>query len=600
MPLLPGSAGPRSRLSLRPVHHAGQPAEWWRHAVIYQIYPRSFADTNGDGIGDLPGITARLGYVAALGVDGIWLSPFYPSPLADGGYDVSGYCDVDPVFGTLADFDRLLRRAHQLGLRVIVDLVPNHTSDQHPWFQAALAAKPGSPERDWYLFRSGRGTGGREPPNNWLSIYGGPAWTRVSDLTGRAEDASQWYLHLFDSRQPDLNWDQPAVQDAFHDVLRFWLDRGVDGFRVDVAHGMVKQPGLPDWNGQAATVMGGGPAAGSDRAGAGADLGPMFDQDKVHEIYRHWNHLLARYNGNRILIAEAFVEPLDRLARYTRPGEMHQAFNFLYMQTPWNAAALREVITASLRASDAVGAPATWVMSNHDAVRHASLLGLSSTGKSPVGIGKDDEQPDAALGLRRARSAALLTLALPGCAYLYQGEELGLPEHTTLDDALRQDPFWRRSGYTQRGRDGCRVPLPWAAHAPGFGFSPTGETWLPQPPEWSSYAVEAQDGAGGSTLELYRHALRIRREHRLGSGGLSWLEGLHAPESGIIAFINGPVLVLLNLGSEPVALAADVRLLLASADTATANGAVQMPPDSAAWFLLPDDTAAGRLDGISP
>jgi alpha-glucosidase len=592
-------AGSPSPVAPRPVHQAGQAAAWWRHAVIYQIYPRSFADSDGDGTGDLPGITARLGYVAALGADGIWLSPFYPSPMADGGYDVAGYCDVDPVFGTLADFDALLRRAHRLGLRVIIDLVPNHTSDQHPWFQAALAAPPGATERDWYLFRAGRGPGGQQPPNNWQSIFGGPAWTPVSDLTGRAGDASQWYLHLFDPRQPDLNWDLPAVRDAFDDILRFWLDRGVDGFRIDAAHAMVKQPGLPDWDGAVAMVMGGGPA-GPAGDGAAADLGPMFDQDGVHEIHRRWNRLLAGYDGDRVLIAETFVGPLERVARYTRPGQMHQAFNFAYMQTPWHAPALHQVITASLQASDAAGAPATWVMSHHDAVRHASLLGLASTGRSPEGIGEHDEQPDAALGLRRARAAVLLTLALPGCAYLYQGEELGLPEHTTLDDALRQDPTWKRSGYTRRGRDGCRVPLPWTPGAPGYGFSPTGKTWLPQPPGWGNYAVDAQDGAAGSTLELYRNALRLRREHNLGAGGLAWAEELHAPQTGVIAFVNGPVLAMVNLRSQPAAVPAGARLLLASAGPATPDGAAPVPPDSAAWFLLPEATADSPPDGTGP
>ncbi|MBV9204625.1 MAG: glycoside hydrolase family 13 protein, partial [Actinobacteria bacterium] len=488
-----------------PVHAAGPRAGWWRHAVIYHVYPRSFVDSNGDGIGDLPGITTRLGYIAALGADAVWLSPFYPSPLADGGYDVAGYCDVDPLSGTLADFDSLLRRAHQLGLRVLVDLVPNHTSDQHPWFQAALAARPGALARDWYIFRAGRGSGGQQPPNNWTSVFGGPAWTRVSDLTGRPDDTGQWYLHLFDSRQPDLNWDLTAVREAFSDILRFWLDRGVDGFRVDAAHGLVKPPGLPDWHGQAPTATADVPAPRPGGDGAGADPGPMFDQDGVHDIYRDWNRLLARYEGNRVLIGEATIEPPERLARYTRPGGLHLVFNYPYMRAPWNAAALREVITASLRASHAAGgAPATWFLSSHDVIRRASLLGLPGTGRSPFGIGRDDQQPDAALGLRRARAAALLTLALPGSACIYQGEELGLPEHTTLDDALRQDPAWTRSGHIQRGRDGCRVPLPWAPRTPGFGFSPAGKTWLPQPPDWASYAVDTQDGAAGSTLELYR------------------------------------------------------------------------------------------------
>ena len=600
MLILPDPAAPPVRPRPRPVQHAGPHAEWWRHAVIYQIYPRSFADSDGDGIGDLPGITVRLGYVAALGADGIWLSPFYPSPMADGGYDVADYCDVDPVFGTLADFDALLRRAHQLGLRVITDLVPNHTSDQHPWFRAALAASPGAPERDWYLFRVGRGPGGQQPPNNWQSVFGGPAWTPVADLTGRADDAGQWYLHLFDPRQPDLNWDLPAVRDAFDDILRFWLDRGVDGFRIDAAHAMVKQAGLPDWDGAVAMVMGGGSAAGQAGTGTGADLGPMFDQEPVHQIYQHWNRLLRRYDGDRVLIAETFVEPLERVARYTRPGQMHQAFNFAYMQTPWDAPALCQVITASLQASDAVGAPATWVMSHHDAVRHASLLGLASTGKSPEGIGANDDHPDSALGLRRARAAVLLTLALPGCAYLYQGEELGLPEHTTLDDARRQDPVWKPPGDTRSVRDVCRVPVPGTPHAPGLGCSPTGKTWLPQPPGGGSYAADAQDGAAGSTLELYRSAMRLRREHQLGTGGLSWAHGLHAPQDGSLAFVNGPVLAVVNLGPEPVPVPAGARLLLASAGTATPDSAAQIPPDCAAWFLRPETTAPGRPATAEP
>jgi alpha-glucosidase len=365
---------------------------------------------------------------------------------------------------------------------------------------------------------------------------------------------------------------------------------------------MVKQTGLPDWHGQTAMIIGGGadnasrPATADDMVPV--DLGPMFDQDGVHDIYRSWHRVLAGYAGDRALIAEAFVEPLHRVARYTRPGEMHQAFNFRFMQTPWNAPALRQVITESLQASDAVGAPATWVLSNHDVVRHASVLGLRDTGRSPNGIGVGDEQPDGELGLRRARAAILLTLALPGAAYLYQGEELGLPEHTALDDALREDPGWKRSGYTARGRDGCRVPLPWTTGTPGFGFSPTGRTWLPQPPEWSRYAVEAQDGVPGSTLELYRHALRIRRMRMLGAGSLSWAEGLTRRAEDTVAFLNGELLVIVNLGPEPVALPADVRLLLASAGPDSGNGAVSVPPDAAAWLLLPSahvqETWSGR------
>ncbi|WP_456788088.1 glycoside hydrolase family 13 protein [Cellulomonas sp. P5_C5] len=561
------------------VHTAGAPdGEWWRDAVIYQVYPRSFADASGDGIGDLPGVTSRLDHLAELGVDAVWLSPFYRSPQADAGYDVADYRDVDPLFGTLADFDEMLDRAHRLGLRVIVDLVPNHTSDEHVWFQAALAAAPGSPERARYLFREGRGVDGTEPPNNWQSIFGGPAWTRTTDPDGTP---GEWYLHLFDSRQPDLDWEHPDVRSEFEDVLRFWLDRGVDGFRIDVAHGMVKAPGLPDWDGHVSMIDGSDDVEPTDTVSGSGNQGPMFDQDGVHDIYRAWNKVLAEYPGDRALVAEAWVEPLSRLSRYVRSDEMHQAFNFAFLATHWDAPALRTVVEASYRASDAVGAPTTWVLSNHDVVRHASRLGLAEPGSRPNGIGHGDEQPDEVLGLRRARCASLLMLGLPGSAYLYQGEELGLPDHTSLDDDLRQDPAFFRTGGAERGRDGCRVPLPWTAADEGFGFSPTGVTWLPQPAEWASYALDAQRGVAGSTYETYRSALQLRRESGLGSGGMEWLHGLG---DDVIAFVNRDVLVVANLGSEPVALPAGAEVLLASIDPAVASdGSVLVPSDATVW-----------------
>ncbi|MFS0699185.1 glycoside hydrolase family 13 protein [Cellulomonas sp. 179-A 4D5 NHS] len=564
------------------MHAEGSPAEeWWRHAVIYQVYPRSFADGSGDGIGDLPGITSRLEHLATLGVDAVWLSPFYRSPQADAGYDVADYRDVDPLFGTLADFDVLLERAHGLGMRVIVDLVPNHTSDEHVWFQAALAAGPGSAERERYLFREGKGADGSEPPNNWRSIFGGPAWTRTTDADGTP---GQWYLHMFDTRQPDLNWEHPEVRSEFEDVLRFWLDRGVDGFRIDVAHGMVKAPGLPDWDGEVTMVDGASPA--DDGSTGAGNQGPMFDQEGVHDIYRAWHRVLAEYDGDRALVAEAWVEPLTRLARYVRPDEMHQAFNFSFLTTPWDAAALRSVVTASLVASDGVGAPTTWVLSNHDVVRHASRLGLSTPGARPNGIGVGDEQPDEELGLRRARAASLLMLGLPGSAYLYQGEELGLPEHTSLDDDLRQDPAWWRSGHTERGRDGCRVPLPWSADAPGLGFSPTGATWLPQPESWSRFALDAQQGVEGSTYETYRAALRVRREQGLGSGSLAWVDAPEVLGGEVLAFLNRDVLVLTVFGGAPVALPEGAEVLLASGDVTAEDGRVVVPADTTVWARL--------------
>ncbi|MDG4795935.1 alpha-amylase family glycosyl hydrolase [Micromonospora sp. WMMD1082] len=540
--------------------HPAPPTGWWTEAVIYQIYPRSFADSGGDGIGDLPGITARLDHLTELGVDAVWLSPFYPSPQADAGYDVADYRDVEPLFGTLADADDLLAQARTRGLRIIVDLVPNHTSSAHAWFRSALAAGPGSAERHRYIFREGRGPGGAEPPNDWQSVFGGPAWTRVAD--------GQWYLHLFDTAQPDLNWDNPEVRAEFLDVLRFWLDRGVDGFRVDVAHGLIKQADLADW--QEPQEILSGQEADKPRP-------PMWDQDGVHEVYREWRRLLDGYPGERILVAEAWVEPAERLARYVRPDEMHQAFNFEYLLASWTAPAQYAVITRSLEATDAVGAPTTWVLSNHDVVRHASRLGLPVGTARPNGIGVGDEQPDAATGLRRARAATLLMLALPGSAYLYQGEELGLPEHTTMPDEARQDPTWARSGHTQRGRDGCRVPIPWEADAPSYGFGPTDASWLPQPSVWAEYALDRQRGVPGSTYEMYRTALRLRRTHGLGRGTLEWLPC----GDEVLSFRNGDLVVLTNFGAPVEAPAGE---LLHSSAPLDADGTV--PTDVTVWIKV--------------
>ncbi|MDX3539471.1 alpha-amylase family glycosyl hydrolase, partial [Streptomyces sp. MB09-01] len=397
---------------------------WWRDAVIYQVYVRSFADSDGDGVGDLRGVRSRLPHLARLGVDAVWLTPFYVSPQADGGYDVADYRAVDPLFGDLSDADELVHAAHELGLRVIVDVVPNHTSAQHPWFRAALAGDPAARAR--YLFRPGRGADGSEPPNDWESIFGGPAWTRVAD--------GEWYLHLFAPEQPDLDWDHPEVAAEFASVLRFWLDLGVDGFRVDVAHGMVKAPGLPDiGRGAQATLIGTEPL-------------PFFDQDGVHEIHREWRRLLDSYEGDRIGVAEAWAPTSERLALYVRPDELHQAFNFRFLNCPWDPAAMRTVIDESLAATTSVGAPTTWVLSNHDVVRHVTRYG------------------GGARGLARARAAALLMLALPGSAYLYQGEELGLPEVLDLPDASRRDPAFRR---------GRRRQLPEPPAGPGAGDRPT-------------------------------------------------------------------------------------------------------------------------------
>ena len=548
---------------------------WWRDAVIYQVYPRSWADSDGDGIGDLPGITARLGHLTWLGVDAVWLSPFYRSPQRDGGYDVSDYRDVDPRFGTAADFDALLTRAHELGLRVLVDLVPNHTSSDHAWFQAALTAAPGSPERARYLFRDGKGENGNEPPNNWTSVFGGPGWTRVTEPDG---SPGQWYLHLFDVSQPDLDWTNAEVREELESVLRFWLDRGVDGFRIDVAHGLIKTEGLPD-----ADLPYG-------FATDPTSLSPMWDQPGVHDIYRRWRTITDEYarpgeDADRILCAEAWVKPADALAHYVRADELHQSFNFEFLMTPWLAEDLRDTITTTLTAAEAVGAPQTWVLSNHDVVRHATRLGYEQTPglKPPRGIGAEDPQPDAALGLRRARAATTVMLGLPGSAYVFQGEELGLPEATRLPDAVRQDPTWERSNHTQHGRDGCRVPMPWEGSTPSLGFGPGAETWLPQPAEYGALAVDRQRGIEDSTLELYRHLLALRRELRLGRGSLTWYD---AGSDDVLAFTSSApdgrtVLVLANLGESPVRLPKGVRVLVASSpDVSSEHG---VPIDAAVW-----------------
>lgn len=587
--ILSALAQPSTTTTLVHRHTSGS-AEWWRSAVIYQIYPRSFADGNGDGIGDIPGITARLKHLVRLGVDAIWLSPFYRSPHHDAGYDVADYRDIDPIFGTLDDADALIAEVHRLGLRIVVDLVPNHTSFEHPWFKAALAAGPGSPERSRYIFRDGKGSDGAQPPNDWRSTFGGPAWTRVTEPDGTA---GQWYLHLFDESQPDLDWTNPEVHDEFRSILRFWLDRGVDGFRVDVAHGLVKAPGLPDFPASTAALAPphDGTHGSEDGATGAGSLGPMWDQDGVHEIYREWHEVLAEYDGDRALVAEAWVEPLSRLALYVRPDEMQQAFNFSFLTSLWTAPAMRGVITESLHANDAVGAPTTWVLSNHDVVRHPSRLGLPVPGGKPGGIGIEDLQPDEDLGLRRARAASLLMLALPGSAYLYQGEELGLPEHTTLPDDERQDPTWWRSEHTERGRDGCRVPIPWEADAPAYGFSPTGKSWLSQPESWRRYALDQQRCVPGSTFEVYRAALGLRREYHLGTGSLAWVDGL-APGAAdsLVAFVNREVLVVTNIGSAPVSLkGTDLEVLISSTDLpdGEAGGVggteVTVPPDVTVW-----------------
>ncbi|SDL10247.1 alpha-glucosidase [Glycomyces sambucus] len=532
---------------------------WWRDAVVYQVYPRSFADANGDGVGDLPGIESRLPYLRDLGVDALWINPWYVSPMADGGYDVADYRAVDPVFGTLWDAERLIRAAHRHGLRIIVDLVPNHTSDRHPWFQAALAAAPGSPERARFHFR--------DEPNNWRSRFGGPAWTRLDD--------GQWYLHLFDTAQPDLNWDHPEVRAEFEAVLRFWLDRGVDGFRIDVADRLVKQAGLPD----RPVRETGAPTFTEDGARPGARAGDQPDKDRpeVHEIYRSWRRVLDEY-PDRAFVGEMWVTDPERFAMYLRPDELHTAFNFAFLKCAWEARALRGVVDATIATHARVGAPPTWVLSNHDVTRHATRYGRVDT-RFTKRI--HDAPTDHALGERRARAAALLSLALPGGAYVYQGDELGLPEVFDLPDEARQDPVFRRTSGVDLGRDGCRVPLPWGGDAPPFEFG-EGGSWLPQPESWRDRTAARQLGDPASMLSLYRLALRIRREEPgLGDGPLRWLD----LGEGVLAFARDPgVACVVNLSGEPVALPEGAPLI-ASAELTGRDGTA-LPPDAAVWLRI--------------
>ncbi|MGC3954958.1 MAG: glycoside hydrolase family 13 protein [Propionicimonas sp.] len=549
--------------------------------MIYQIYPRSFMDGDGDGLGDLAGITLRLPQVSALGVDAVWLSPFYPSPQADGGYDIADYMDVDPVFGTLGDFDSLLEKAHGLGLKVIIDLVPNHTSNQHTWFVEACAAPAGAPERERYIFREGQGVNGELPPNNWESAFGGPAWTRLPDAAG------QWYLHLFDSSQPDLNWRNPEVLDYFDGVLRFWLDRGVDGFRVDVARALLKQDGLPDKDpadgGLEDFFVDGSDtlvtvASEDERRLLMKPANPYSEQPEIHDIFARWKKLVASYDGDRLLCSEAWVRPLAKMALWVRPGEFDQTFNFVYLYSGWNAKRVEAVIRESLSEFNRVGAPSTWVLSNHDVIRHASRLTLASPVAHGDGIGPTSpELPDQEVGLRRARCATLLMLALPGSAYLYNGEELGLPEVVDIADSARQDPTWERSQHRRYGRDGCRVPLPWEAGSTSAGFSVSGTTWLPQPKGWHEFARDSQERRPDSTLNMYRLALRLRREHDLGNARLDWIDGY---PSDVIGFRVGDVTVVANFGSSAVT-APSGELIACSGSV----GEGTVPPESTIWVL---------------
>ena len=520
-------------------------APWWRTAVIYQVYLRSFADGNGDGVGDLAGVRSRLDYLARLGVDALWFTPWYPSPMHDGGYDVADYCDIDPTFGTLEDARGLIEQAHEREIRIIIDIVPNHTSHEHPWFRAALDSAPGSPERQLYHFRDGTGPSGDQPPNDWISAFGGSAWTRVTSSDGRPE---QWYLHLFAPQQPDLNWEHPEVRSYFEKVIRFWFDLGVDGLRVDAAPGLMKVPGLPDH----------GFSPGDRFAANTWEASPLWDVDAVHEIYRSWRAIADSYPGDRMFVGEVPVKGPERLARYVRPDEFHTAFNLDFIKAAWNADSLHANIDGTLNALRLVGAPATWVLSNHDETRHVTRFG-----RADAGVAQRQERSngwaDLDLGTRRARAAILLMLALPGSAYLYQGEELGLWEVEDLPDQVRHDPVWHRTGGLEPGRDGCRVPLPWTGRTPPFGFtSDSTQPWLPQPEGWAAYTAEAEDCEPESMLSLYRAATFMRRQ--LSTAAAEAFIWQPSPP-GVLSFDRGNHWTCVtNVDCDPVRLIGDVLL----------------------------------------
>ena len=540
---------------------------WWRDAVVYQVYIRSFADGTGDGVGDIAGIRSRLPYLRDLGVDAIWITPWYPSPMNDGGYDVADYRDIAPEFGTLASADALIRDSHAHGLRVLIDIVPNHTSHRHRWFASALAAGPGSPERARYLFRPGRGADGDLPPNNWRSMFGGPGWTRVTERDG---SPGEWYLHLFDVTQPDLNWSNPEVRDEFLDVLRFWFDRGIDGLRIDVAHGLVKDPTLPDLH-----YDENGLPAGSHAAGAH----PFNDRDDLQEIYQEWRSVANAYDPPRIFVAEAWVDSPERLKRYVHTERLHLAFDFDYLLAPWSGPELRATIDSSRQARTSVGAANSWVLSNHDIERHLTRYGRKQTAaRLQIDPPADPAQVYLALGTRRARAAIMLTLALPGGAYVYQGEELGLPQVLDLPESALRDPIWKRSGHTRRGRDGCRVPIPWTVRGPSYGFGVNG-SWLPQPPGWGEYSVQSQRDDPNSMLELYRRLLRLHRElPALGEGEMRWLSTAGAD---VLAFTREPEFAcVVNLGAVPTDLPDHSRVLVTSIPLVDG----QLPTDAAAWL----------------
>jgi alpha-glucosidase len=485
------------------------------------VYLRSFADGNGDGIGDLEGVRTRLGYLELLGVDTVWLTPFYPSPMTALGTDISDPRGIDPMFGNLALFDQLIAEATEHGIRVVIDLVPNRTSDRHPWFVDALAARPGSHERNRYVFRDGHGDA---PPNNWTTQHGGPAWTRIAD--------GQWFLHLCSPDQPDVNWANPDIAIDLERTLRFWLQRGISGFRIDLAYAVARP-----------------------------NADPRTDDDSVHEVNRMIRRVLEEYPGC-VAIAEIADSDSKRFTGFLRPDELHLGIDTRLSDAAFDADQVRWAIEHSMAAVTPVEAPASWTLSRPDLVRHATRYGRG----------------DGSVGNRRARAMAVVELALPGSIFLYNGEELGLPDLLLPDWALR-DPIWELSGRTLRGRDGCRVPLPWEGDEPPFGFTNGQQTWLPMPAEWAPLTVEQQLEDPDSMLSLYRHAIELRQTHDAFRG--NEIEWYGAPP-GCFAFRrkDGGLTCALNTSGSPVPLPAG-EILLSSG--AAEPG--QLPAETAVWLI---------------
>ena len=527
------------------VSHPAHASRRWEDMVLYQVYPRSFSDSDGDGVGDLQGVIDRVGHLEKLGVDGVWFSPIMRSPGVDHGYDVSDPRDVDPLFGDVDTLRRLLDRLHEAGMVLIMDLVPNHTSSQHPWFEAAVAAGPGSPERARYFFRDGRGPDGSEPPNNWPSVFGGDAWTRLTEPDGTP---GQWYLHMFAPEQPDLDWSNPEVAEDLEQTLRFWLDLGVDGFRIDVAHGLAKPEDLGDLppDVEIAQLV-------VDSRDA------RWDRPEVHDIHRHIRKVVDDYPG-AVTFGEVWVGPIDRFARYLRPDELHFAFHFALTEAPFDAPAIRQAIESTLEAARISDSSPTWALSNHDVVREVTRYG---NGK---------------IGTARARAMALVELALPGIAFVYNGAELGLPSHFTIPAARLTDPTWERTGHAELGRDHCRVPVPWEGDQPPYGFSASPDTWLPMPRDWADLTVATQESDPDSTLSLYREAIRIRQTWPAATTpAVRWTSEL----DGCLAFRreDGPVVCMINTSPRSVP--------LPDGDVVLASGPLdgrQLPPDTAVWI----------------